>query len=95
MNIGNAIKQLRKKRKMSQQILAKKLNVTQGFLSLMEKNRREPTSAMVEKISRALKVPKELVFLLACDDSKEHKNFIKPLKRIANALDDMLIALDE
>lgn len=95
MDIGNAIKQVRKKRKMSQQRLAKKLKVTQGFLSFLEKNKREPTVAMLERLSKELKVPKELILLLACSDSSKEKKFSKPLKRIARALDDMLIALEE
>ena len=95
MNIGYAVKLLRTKRKMSQQTLAKKLNVTQGFLSLVEKNDREPTSRMLEEISKKLAVPKELLLLLACDTSKKDKVFSKQLKKIANALDDMLMMLDK
>ena len=86
---------MRKKRKLSQQLLAKKTRITQGFLSLVEQNKREPTMAMLDKISRQLGVPKEMIFLLACKDSFEGKKFAKPLHRLALALDDVLVALDE
>lgn len=93
MEIGNAIKELRVKRKISQQELAKRLKISQGFLSLIEKNNREPGFNLISEIAKELKVPEQLVFLLACEKKATSKRFLKPLKNIAGALDDILLAI--
>lgn len=91
MNIGMVIKNLRLKRNISQQELVEKLGISQGFLSLIERGEREPGFELVNNIANAMNVPQQLIFLLACDsDSKNMKTFSKPLKKIANAIDDIL-----
>lgn len=95
MNIGNAIKELRIKRKMSQQELAERLKISQGFLSLIEKNSREPSFGLISNIAKELKIPEQLVFLLACEKSTASRRYLKPLKNIASALDDILVAVTQ
>ena len=90
MNVGEAIKDLRARRKFSQKELAKELGITQGYLSLIERGDREPSLDLIKKISGSLRIPQQLIFLLSCDPFPKHKNFTKPIKEIASAIDDIL-----
>jgi transcriptional regulator with XRE-family HTH domain len=52
------IRQLREDRGVSQLALAKKANVAQGYISLLEAGeKRNPSIAIVKKIAKALGVP--------------------------------------
>ena len=92
MNIGEAIKILRKKRGVTQQELAERSGITQGFLSLVERGEREPALTFVDQVSRALKVPPQLVLLLACERHPRGRRYARPLRRITSALDELLRA---
>lgn len=93
MNIGKAIKTMRLKHKVPQQILAKKVGVTQGYLSLIEKGQREPGFDLIGKISYALAIPQQLILLLACEQDPKCKKFSMPLKNITLLIDDILKAI--
>lgn len=90
MNIGEAIKFLRSKRNISQVDLAEKVEITQGFLSLIEQGEREPGFELVKKISRTLQVPEQLIFLLTCQKTPTQRRYTRSLNKIALALDDIL-----
>ena len=90
MDVGEAIKDLRCKKNFSQKDLAKKLGITQGYLSLIERGGREPSLDLIKKIAGGLEIPQQLIFLLTCDPFPKNKNFAKPIKKIAVAIDDIL-----
>ncbi|MFH1776763.1 MAG: helix-turn-helix transcriptional regulator [Candidatus Omnitrophota bacterium] len=90
MSIGEAIKTLRVKRKIRQQQLATKVEISQGYLSLVEKGEREPGMDLISKIANYLKVPPQLIFLMACNEQSNVKNFRKPIRNIISAVDEIL-----
>ena len=92
MNIGQAIKTLRTRRRITQHELAAGAEVTQGFLSLVEKGKREPGFEFIEKIAKELQVPPHLVLLLACEAHPKGRRYSRPLQTIARALDELLRA---
>jgi len=92
MGIGKAIKILRTRHKVPQQVLAKKIGVTQGYLSLIEKGLREPGFDLIEKIADTLSIPQQIIFLLACNRTAKSRRFAKPLKNITLLIDDILSA---
>lgn len=92
MGIGKAIKLLRTRHKVPQQVLAKNVGVTQGYLSLIEKGLREPGFDLIEKIAKTLSIPQQIIFLLACNRTAKSKRFAKPLKNITLLIDDILSA---
>lgn len=67
MNIGQAIKLCRTRRKLSQEKLAQRAECSVSYLSLIENNQRDPTLSTIEKISLALNVPIGILFFLAAD----------------------------
>lgn len=92
MNIGQAIKILRTKRQVTQRDLAIGAGVSQGFLSLVEKGKREPGFELIERVANVLRVPPQLVFLLACEGPPRGRRYARPLQTIARILDDLVRA---
>ena len=90
MKIGQAIKTLRTGRRLTQHSLAESAGVSKGFLSLIEKGKREPDLDFVEKIASVLRIPPQLVLLLACERYPKGRRYARPLSAIARALDDLL-----
>jgi len=84
MNIGNAIKELRKQEGLSQVELAKNVNITQAALSKIESGNR-PNQTTLVKLSAALKVPEALIYIMATEegdipkDKKELYNDLFPV----------------
>jgi transcriptional regulator with XRE-family HTH domain len=66
MNLGKAIKELRKSEGLSQQELSVAANITQAALSQIENGKR-PGSATLNKLSKALKVPVSLIYVLGME----------------------------
>jgi len=68
MNIGKAIKVLRKQKQLSQEELARTAGVTQAALSHIERGKR-PGEATLEKISAALGVSVSLIYMMSIDET--------------------------
>ncbi len=66
MNLGRAIRELRKKQGLSQEELALASSITQAALSQIENGKR-PGSGTLSKVSRALNVPVSLLYALGMD----------------------------
>lgn len=57
IDIGNRLRRLREMNGMSQRALAKKAGVTNGIISMIEKNRNSPSLATLKKILDAIPIP--------------------------------------
>jgi transcriptional regulator with XRE-family HTH domain len=66
MNIGNAIRQIRKNQDMSQAALSGATGITQAALSQIENGKRPGTGTM-KKICKALQMPEALVYVMAIE----------------------------
>lgn len=64
MNAGYAIKFCRQQRKLSIPALAKKAGLSASYISLLERNERDPPLSTLESISRALEVPLNILVFL-------------------------------
>jgi transcriptional regulator with XRE-family HTH domain len=68
MNIGNAIRLCRLKRKLSLAELARRAECSTSYLSMLENGERvDPVLSKLTKIAEALRVPIEILFFLAAD----------------------------
>jgi transcriptional regulator with XRE-family HTH domain len=67
MKPGKAIRIVRTARGMSQKTLADRAKIDQSHISLIERNRREPSLGLLETISDVLEVPVYLLVLLGSD----------------------------
>lgn len=72
MGIGRTVRILRNANGLSQKGLATSLSVTPGYLSLIERNEREPSLDFLHRLSGFFNIPAGL--LLLHDASHEHPN---------------------
>jgi transcriptional regulator with XRE-family HTH domain len=63
VTLGNAIKLIRTAKGVKQVTLAKELDVSPNYISLVEKDRREPSVGFLRKLAGKLGVPVGLFFL--------------------------------
>lgn len=89
MNLGSAIRSIRKERKLTQADVSQKTGLSITALSQIEKGDSQPQKQTLENICSALGVTKSYVFFLALDEndiSDERKvafNVLyEPLKKI-------------
>ena len=75
MKLGSTIKELRKQKKIPQEIIAEKCWITQAYLSLIENDKKEPNLSTLKDISKALDTPLPLIFYLSLseDDISDSK----------------------
>ena len=84
MNIGQSIKQLRKDRGISQFEFAKRVKISQTYLSLVEAGKRHCTVHFLESIAKGLDVPLPVLFWFSMEVKdvpelkKGHFEFLKP-----------------
>ena len=67
MNIGNAIRELRKQKGMSQGELAAQANITQAALSSIETKGVRPNPETLKNICIVLKVPESLIYVMGME----------------------------
>ena len=69
MDIGTTIKNIRKKKGLTQGDLAIESGVTQTYLSQIENNLKDPTVSTLRKISERLQIPLPILFFLSIDEN--------------------------
>lgn len=62
MDIGNTIRELRRKKGLKQGELADKSDISQAYLSKIENNSKEPTITSLKAIALSLEVPLPILF---------------------------------
>ncbi len=67
MNIGNAIKELRRERQLSQRELASASGLTQTSLSQIESGLKRPNPGTLKKLCEFFELPEAAIYLLATD----------------------------
>ncbi|MGH1339445.1 MAG: helix-turn-helix domain-containing protein [Aureispira sp.] len=83
MRLGNAIKQLRKQKYLSQGELAKKSNLSQTYLSQIENDKKEPTLSSLKAIVTQLETSLPAIFILALNEQdirEEHRDKYEDLQ---------------
>lgn len=94
MNIGDAIKYRRKSLALSQEELAKISGISQSYLSLIEKNKKEPNLAKLKVISDSLDIPLAFLLVKSLDENdlnKPHQDVFNGIKASLNALIDSIL----
>ena len=86
MDIGTAIKRLRKERvpQLNQAEFASCIGITQAYLSQIERGHKKPSLEVIEKIAKDFEVPLPIMFWFGVEESdinpakREYFNFLKP-----------------
>lgn len=91
MNYGRAIKVARTTRGLSQKALAKRIGVDASFISVLEANKRSPSTETLETISKKLDVPLYLLMLLASEKRDLRGLPLEEATGLARQLLDLLV----
>jgi len=70
MNLGKAIRLCRVQKQLSQAELASMAGISVSYLSLLEKDKRDPSLSTVQKVANALEVPLSILVYLAMDNTE-------------------------
>lgn len=78
MNIGKAIKEIRKKKGIQQGELAVAIGISQTSLSQIESGLKKPSTSSLNKISEALNVSEPFIYMMSYEeqDIPQHKKEI-------------------
>ena len=74
MDLGNVIKNQRKKKRLTQQALASLCEITQTYLSQIEGNLKEPNLSTLKTISLNLNIPLPILFFLSMTEDDVQPN---------------------
>ncbi len=86
INWGKTIKKYREKLKLTQVELATRVAITPTYLSALEHNRKEPSLMLIHAISRAFRVPQEILYWEAVSFPSHMKTTYTKEIRLAKAL---------
>lgn len=89
MHFGSRLKELRINKKMSQNELAKKLNVTQKTISNYEKNERFPDEHMIVKIATFFNVSTDWLFGISNQEQSVQNELVFLYDGAANTLENI------
>lgn len=95
MDYGKALKIVRALADLQQKDVAKLAGLTPGYISLIEKGSRRPSLGTLERISKALGIPNDLLILLASEANNLRTRDPGTLHQAAEYLVRLLIGVDQ
>jgi transcriptional regulator with XRE-family HTH domain len=69
MNLGKTIKDLRRRKELSQTDLAEKCRITSTYLSQLENNKKYPSPELAAALCTVFEVPVPILYFMAMDES--------------------------
>jgi len=84
MTLGNAIKLIRTARGAKQVELARAMKTSPNYISLVEKDKREPSISFLTRLAKRLGVPVSMFFM--CQELEESPNATAELRELAEML---------
>jgi transcriptional regulator with XRE-family HTH domain len=69
MDLGKAIKNFRKKKGWNQKKLSYMAKISQGYLSTIEKGKKQPSMDKLERIAEALKIPAPFLVFYSIEEA--------------------------
>ena len=67
ISIGNTIRQLRSHRELTLKELAEETDLSLSYLSLIERNKRDPSLSNLAKIAKAFDLPPSILIFISSD----------------------------
>lgn len=90
MNIGKAIREMRKRECMNQQDYASRIGVTQTYLSQIENGHKKPSMEVLEAIASDLKTPLSVVFWFALSEEDVIPSKVQAYRMLKPAVDELI-----
>jgi transcriptional regulator with XRE-family HTH domain len=95
VDYGRALRIVRALADLQQKDVAKLAGLAPSYISLIEKGSRRPSLGTLERISKALGIPSDLLVLLATEPNKLKTRDPRALQQAAEYLVRLLIGVDE
>ena len=92
MNLGNAVKELRKKRGLTQGNFCEQIGITQSYLSQVEKGHKEPSIDVLKKIANALDTPMPVLFWFTLTEEDVDESKVEVFKLLKPSVDSLVDA---
>ena len=92
MNIGIAIKKLRKEcvPKLTQAEYAKRIGITQTYLSQIERGHKKPRIEVIEKIAQEFEIPIPVIFWFSIENSDVNISKLECFKLLKPDVDQII-----
>lgn len=90
MNIGKTIKDLRLKKGFNQGEFALKCGLSQPYLSLIEKGKKEPTLGLLKEIALNLAIPTPILVFLSLDKNDVDDSKKEAFSFLENTMKDVI-----
>ena len=94
MTVGKTIRVLRVTRELSQGKVARELGVSPGYLSLVEKDKREPSLGFLRRVGSYFDVPVGFLLLGGSETRAFNRSHRRLLNEIRDTLLDYLVLRD-
>lgn len=93
MNLGTAIKRLRKEKTgLNQNEYAQEIGITQSYLSQLECGEKKPSVALMESIAKYHNTPLPAIFWFAVEESDVDKNKIEVYRLLKPSIDNLVLS---
>ena len=89
-DIGHAIKTIRKHRKLTQCDLAKRVGVTQAYLSQIEYGKKKPSLDVLETIAEKLQAPLPVLLWFSCTERDVQFHKLRAYRELKPTLDGII-----
>jgi len=92
MNLGLAVKTLRKNKGLTQGNFCKMVGITQSYLSQLENGNKEPSIDVVKKIADALGTPMPVLFWFTLTEEDVDESKVEVFKLLKPSVDSLVDA---
>ena len=90
MKLGKTIREVRFKKGITQKELSIKANISQAYLSLIEKNKKKPSMEVLDKICNVFEVPTSILMLISTDTEDIPESKKKAFDQIFPSIESMM-----
>ncbi|MFZ2432506.1 MAG: helix-turn-helix transcriptional regulator [Lutibacter sp.] len=93
MDLGKAIKAIRKNKGFKQGNFCEKLGITQSYLSSIENNKKKPSVEVLEKIAETVGMPISILFWFTVTEEDVDKTKLEMFKLLKPSIDKLVTEL--
>lgn len=90
MTFGSTLKQLRKKKGINQELLAKRIGVTQTYLSLLESGRKTPSINLLNSLSDELEIPASVLGYLSLNKENINNDRTQSFEKLNPLIEELI-----
>ena len=92
MEIGQAVKKIRKSqpKEYGQAEFAKKIGISQTYLSQIENGHKDPSTEVLNKIAKVFKTPLPIMFWMGIEESDVRPDRLDIFRKLKPTIDDLI-----